>query len=176
MPWAQVVPVVDLKVRGLCAKPYPRHPRGCPNYGKPGRIQCPPLAPELGHLFDLTAPAFAVWNVFDLWGHVQRMSRAHPEWSLGQVYNARYWQAGARKVLQAELEAFWKAHPELAHGRFAGWSEVIRNKGHASLWDATTCPEAMGLDVTATLAGIGIVLEWPPVTTALQVAFVGRLK
>jgi hypothetical protein len=38
---------------------------------------------------------------------------------------------------------------------------------------AVTCPEACGVDVTATMASIGVALEWPPVSTAYQVALVG---
>ena len=35
------------------------------------------------------------------------------------------------------------------------------------------CPEGCGVDLTATMATLGIRFEWPPVTRAFQVALVG---
>jgi len=34
----------------------------------------------------------------------------------------------------------------------------------------------MGLDVTATMYSVGVVLEWPPREQAVQVAFVGAKR
>lgn len=35
------------------------------------------------------------------------------------------------------------------------------------------CPEAAGVNITATMASIGVALEWPPVTKALQIVLAG---
>lgn len=40
-------------------------------------------------------------------------------------------------------------------------------------YEVTTCPEATGLNVTSTLRGLGIEIEWPPTKWALQVALAG---
>jgi hypothetical protein len=40
---------------------------------------------------------------------------------------------------------------------------------------ATMCPEAMGVNVTATMKEIGIQLEWPPKRWAHQVAMGAEL-
>lgn len=150
MPYARIVPVVDATVRGLCAKAYPRHPHGCPNFGH--QATCPPEAPLLLDVFDLAQSCFVVWNVFDLAAHVAFMRVAHPTWSKAQLECCLYWQGSARKHLNGELSLFRGAYPK-----------------HALV----TCPEAMGLNVTATMKSVGIELEWPPVTMTYQVAFAG---
>lgn len=138
------------RVRGLCAKPYPLHPKGCPNFGKkPG---CPPEVPLLPDVFDLSAPCFLIVNTFDFAAHVARMRVAHPDWSERQLTCCLYWQGTARKDLERRIVEF-KRH----------------NPGHL----VTRCPEAMGLNVTETLHRAGQQIEWPPLQTALQVAFAG---
>lgn len=138
------------KVRGLCVKPYPLHSKGCPNFDK--KEGCPPRAPQLPHFFDLTKPCYVIYNVFDFGAHVAKMRESHPSWSERQVTCCLYWQAGARKALRGLVENFHSDHP-----------------GYAS----ASCPEAMGLNVTATMEALGVELEWPPKTKALQVAFAG---
>ena len=161
MPFARVVPVVDPKVRGLCVKPYPRHPRGCPNFGS--KAGCPPLAPQLADYFDLSQPTYAVWNDFPIGEHVRAMQVAHPTWSDAQLYCCLYWQPRARTQLKIEVMQFtkwWTCQPD-------NYDQVV---------EVNRCPEAMGLDVTATMKSIGVVLEWPPRELAVQVALAGTLK
>lgn len=146
----QVEPVVAPGVRGLCRKPYHGHPRGCPNWGR--RATCPPAAPLLPEVLDLAGPVYCIWNAFDLGSHVARMRKRHPEWSERQLKCCLYWQGTARAALRRKIEAFLAEHPGLV---------------------ALTCPEACGVDVTATMASLGIELEWPPVSVAYQVALVG---
>lgn len=150
MPWIEVHPVVNYRVRGLCAAAYPGHPRGCPNVGK--KSTCPPLAPRIESELDLSRTVLAIYNVFDFAGHVNRMRGAHPGWSERQLANCLYWQPGARKHLRAEIVACLREHRGL---HIAG------------------TPEAMGVDLTATMAGVGIDLEWPPRTVAYQIVLAG---
>jgi len=77
------------------------------------------------------------------------MREKHPEWSERQLACCLYWQAGARKQLESEIQKFYREHPGL-------W--LVR------------CPEAMGVDVTGTMRLVGVELEWPPRERALQVA------
>jgi predicted metal-binding protein len=146
----EVDPQIDYQVRGLCVKPYPLHPKGCPNVGKCDR--CPPKAPLFHEAFDLTQPVYAVVNEFDLAAHVERMKAANPQWTDRQLYCVLYWQGTARKQLKAKIEA--------ALSSFHGY-------------EATWCPEGMGVNVTETLAAIGIELEWPPKRIVRQVALLG---
>jgi len=153
MPWKQVKPVVDSKVRELCTRRYPNHPRGCPNFDK--KRGCPPSAPLIGRLLDLESPVYAVYNVFPLGQHVEKMRGRHPGWTERQLRNCLYWQGTARKSLKAEIEKF----------------EVTRDHGGKLVVVMT--PEACGVNVTETMKQVGIELEWPPVQYALQIALVG---
>ncbi len=148
--WQQVRLVVDHTVRGLCARPYEGHRRGCPNFGRCGR--CPPQAPLVERVLDLTEPVWVAWSTFDLGSHVRRMRERHPNWSDRQLACCLYWQPKARTVLRSVVGDFLESHPGL----------------HV-LWT----PEACGVDVTATMAQIGERLEWPPVNVTYQVVVAG---
>lgn len=150
---AVVSPVLVPGVRNLCRKPYHGHPRGCPNWGK--RPTCPPQAPLLADLLDLGLPVHCIYNAFDLARHVAKMKRKHPDWSDRQLRCCLYWQGTARAALRKKIEAFLGRRPGLI---------------------AVMCPEACGVDVTATMASLGITLQWPPVLVAYQVALVGSPK
>ena len=156
-----VVPVIDPKVRGLCVKAYPRHPRGCPNFRS--KAGCPPQAPLLADYFDLSRPTYAIWNVFPIGEHVRSMRLAHPTWSDAQLYCCLYWQPRARSQLGIEIVQFtsWLV------GQLGNYNEMV---------EINRCPEAMGLDVSATMKSIGVTLEWPPREFAVQVALAGTLR
>jgi len=149
MPAMKIVPVIDKSVRGLCSHPYPNHPHGCPNFGK--RSTCPPHVPLIEDVIDLSLPVYAIWNVFNFESHIQKMSALHPDWSRRQIECCLYWQGTARKQLQNEIQVYSVIIPNL----------VIK------------CPEAMGVNITETMRGIGEILEWPPVTKTYQVAIAG---
>ena len=151
MPWREIEPVIDPEVRKLCVRRYPGHPRGCPNHGK--KKGCPPSAPLLGDVLDLSRPVYAIWNVFNLASHVARMRERHPEWSPRQLVCCLYWQGTARKNLKAEID---RARKMLPHHHI------------------TACPEAMGVNVTDLMKyNAGIELKWPPKITTYQVALAG---
>jgi hypothetical protein len=78
------------------------------------------------------------------------MQTRHPDWSDRQLACCLYWQGTARKALNRVIERF-KRQARLAY-------------------EVTRCPEAMGVNVTATMKGLGILLEWPPKNYAYQVA------
>ena len=149
--WAIVKVVVDHGVRTLCVRPYPGHKKGCPNFKeKPG---CPPKAPMIEDVLDLYQPVFAIWNCFDMAGHVAKMKEKHPGWSDRQLRCCLYWQAGARKKLRETIKAF------------------LREQGRLKV---VGCPEACGVNVTETMRSAGIQLEWPPRTVAYQVVLAGH--
>lgn len=153
---APVKPIVDLSVRGLCGVPYPGHKKGCPNLNhKPG---CPPKAKKIHELIDLDKPIYAVWNCFDLGAHVERMREKHPDWSERQLYCCLWWQSGARKQLKHQL---MEAMRDLSG---------LKTEDHLIL---VACPEAAGVNVTATMKSIGIELEWPPHKYAYQIILLG---
>ena len=147
----RVVPVIDVSVRDLCRCRYPGHPKGCPNYGKRG--SCPPQARLLNKVLALDAKVWVVWNRFALGNHAARMLARHPNWSYRQCVCCLYWQNGARKSLEEKIQAFLKTR--------RGRPVVVR------------CPEARGVNVTATMASVGVRLQWPPKQWAYQVALLG---
>lgn len=148
--WPRVMPVIDNSVRELCARPYPNHKKGCPNHGK--RSYCPPGARLFFRVIDERDPTYAVFNIFDFGGHVEKMKERHPGWSGRQLGNCLYWQGTARKQLKEKVKSFLDDKKRLL---------------------AVYCPEACGVNVTATMESIGERLEWPPRTKTYQVALVG---
>lgn len=154
MPWATVRPFIDHDMRKLCLHPYPNHPKGCPNFGK--KEGCPPRAPTIEKTLDLSAMVWAVWNVFDFRSHVEKMRVAHPLWTKRQLECCLYWQPKARGQLKLEI---------MRHVR-AEWNGVPNR--------LVACPEAQGVNLTETMRQVGIELEWPPVTVALQIVLIGK--
>ncbi len=135
MPWAKVKPVWDKKIIGLCGTPYHGHPRGCSNFCK--RISCPPMMVPLEICLD---ECYFIYIKHRLGNHVRRMFKRHPDWSIYQAQNIYYWQATARKVRQKEVDKFLASHPR-----------YIAPKIHLDSW---------GIDITATMASIGVKLRW----------------
>ena len=151
MSWQLVKPVFLTELPGdLCRLKYPNHSNGCPNYGK--KVGCPPTASHLYTLID-SSLVFVIWNVFPFGQHVQRMRSKHPDWSERQVRCCLYWQGKARKQLRMEVDNFLSVHRNMY---------IVQ------------CPEACGVNVTATMANINKFLEWPPEEIAYQVVLAGR--
>lgn len=142
--------VVDYAVRKLCAAPYTNHRKGCPNFGK--RLDCPPHAKRIEHVIDLTRDVFVIWNKFNFGKHCQRMRSKHPEWSQRQVECCLYWQGTARKQLRYKIIEFKREHSGMT---------IVKN------------PEGAGVNVTATMEKVGIILQWPPVDTTYQIVLAG---
>lgn len=149
--WAGVLPVIDYAMRARCGLPYPNHPKGCPNLNDPNHPWCPPRAPRIEHAFDLSRPIWAIWNAHPFGEHVARMRALHPDWSQRQVECCLYWQGTARKQLRERVNVFLRHHPGLV----------------------AYSPEALGVNVTATMRQLGIELEWPPVNLTYQIVFAG---
>lgn len=158
MMFRQVKLVLDPKMRELCYRPYYNHPKGCPNYGK--RSSCPPKAPMLNEIMDLSKPVWAVWEIFDLAAHRERMRAKHPHWSKRQLDCCLYWQGTLLKDLRCEVANFCTMR--------------LLYKLSESL-EVLYRPEANGVNVTATLEGIDVKLEWPPEKIVHKVALVGNL-
>ena len=152
--YSLVKPVFDYNVRLLCTEPYYNHPKGCPNFNK--RPLCPPLRRRFEDLIDLNKSMYAIWIIFPFGEHREKMLRLHPEWSKRQAECCLYWQGTARKRLKHEIYRFS--------------AEKYKNTG------VITCPEATGINVTATMKSLGVELEWPPKDFTCHVAIAGMLK
>jgi predicted metal-binding protein len=141
-----VRPVIDSKMIALCKRSYPSHPKGCPNFGK--KKGCPPKVPMFDNVFD-TSSVFAIVNTFPIGQHIEKMRASHPNWSDRQLRCCLYWQGTARKQLKKDIKDFQNSNSEYV---------------------VSTCPEAMGVNLTATMKDIGIEIEWPPQKLAYQIA------
>ena len=148
--------VVDYSVRKLCSRPYPNHARGCPNYGK--RPICPPQCPRIEETYDMSKGFWVVWIIFDFAAHRRKMRRKHPEWSQRQIDCCLYWQGTAKKMLREAVQDV---------------EYYLEGRGN---WVTTDCPEAMGVNVTATMKNLGIELEWPPEKVVYKMAIIGIRK
>ena len=107
---------LDKKVRALCVRPYPGHSKGCPQFNK--KEGCPPSAKFFEDVYDMNEPIFAIWNIFDLGTHVEKMKLKHHDWSDRQLKCCLYWQPGARKHLLEKIKelyltlmSFFPVHP-----------------------------------------------------------------
>jgi predicted metal-binding protein len=147
--------VVDCSVRELCPSPYPNHSKGCPNYGK--RPTCPPRCPHLEEVYNLTSGFTIVYVSLDFVAHRQKMKSRHPKWTQRQIDCCLYWQGSLNKKLKDEV------------------FQLMRNRFPSS-YKASFCPEAMGVNVTATMKNIGIELEWPPQNIVYKVAIIGQRR
>ena len=152
MPFKLVKPKIDMSVRKLCRLPYYNHPEGCPNFNH--KAGCPPHCDTIEKVIDLSKKTWAIWNIFDFAKHCHRMELLHPKWSKLQVECCLYWQNGARKRLETELNRFT---------HYIKWSNIIMLR----------VPEAHDVNVTATMEGIDEMLEWPPKIKTYQVAIAG---
>jgi predicted metal-binding protein len=151
--FVEVKPIFDIKVRELCFKPYPLHKNGCPNYNK--KMGCPPKAPLIFDVLNLDQKVYAIYNIFDIGFHVEKMRKLHPKWSDRQLKCCLYWQSKARKELKVKIIEFLREFPKYY---------VVNN------------PEAQGVNLTETMKNVGIILEWPPEKLAYQIVLSGIKK
>lgn len=149
--------VLDPSVRDLCQRPYPGHRAGCPNWGT--KAGCPPSAPLINKVLDMAEPVWAIWVEFDIAAQRQRMWARHPKWSRRQAECCLYWQRGVLATLKRHVCRFCT-------------QQILYATGDWKL-DALYCPEAHGVNVTETMRGIGVKLEWPPENIVRKIAVVG---
>lgn len=130
--------VCNPKVMDWCGLPYPRHPKGCPNFQKPERKRCPYNTVYIEKYLDKKKPLYLVRSDFNLSAYVKIMRDKHPTWTERQLRNVLYWQQGPKGVLKRRAM-------ELAH------------KVGANL--VVTAGEAVGINLYATCARAGWRLE-----------------
>lgn len=149
--------VVQKRVQEWCALPYPDHPKGCPNIGhttlRTGKKEpCPPHAPMIREVFDLTKPHWFFVERFDLGAHVNRMREKHPDRTIRQARCVLCWQNKPRAALKRQCEEFVRWVPYVTY---------------------TLCPEAMGVNVFRTCHRHRLMMRRNPRDTVYLVAFVG---
>ncbi len=88
------------------------------------------------------------------------MREKHSKWSRRQLDCCLYWQGTLRKELRVEIENFC----------------TVRTNFMGVPLKVLYCPEANGMNVTETLKGVGVTLEWPPEKIVHKVALVGNTR
>lgn len=141
-------------VRSLCTRAYKNHKYGCPNFHK--KQMCPPFRKMFNEVYDLEKEVYAIYNIFPFVDHVRKMKSLHPEWSQRQAECCLYWQGKARKQLRIKIIDFVKS---------------FDNK-----FNIIMTPEAMGVNLTATMNNVGRYLEWPPKISTFQIALAAFKK
>jgi len=136
MPWIEVHPIIDIKIKGLCLKSYPLHPKGCCNFNH--KLGCPPNSPLFSEVIDISKPVHAIYNIFPFKEHIDKMRLKFPTWSERQLRCVLYWQSRARVALREQIKSF------------------LRDFGRLKI---ITCPEAQGVNLTETMKNANIVLE-----------------
>ena len=133
--------------------PYEGYKDGCPMYGT--RPTCPPQTVMFDELID--PPYFLVIQYYDLVSQMKRMKDIHPNWSDKQCANCRYWQKGFDSLIKNEAEEYIKTTMK---------DGLILIK-----------PEAYGVNLFATCAHHGIILERKyPLKIVKKMVMLGRNK
>lgn len=122
-----------------CHDPYPKHPNGCPNWGK--KEGCPPDIRYFPRVYDTAVHIAAIR--FNFAEYLQLRRKAHSDWAERALRNPLYWQGHVRHELNQFLYEYLSVHPEITGG-------IVTN------------PEAMGVNLFETCASAGIILEHTP--------------
>lgn len=126
--------VVGLKnYRSWCRLPYHAHPHGC-NMWNNGKKNCKSSFRKTHTLhdqFDVNAPAWCIWEEFDLGAHAAKMKVLHPDWTVYQCRNVLYWQTAVKKKRNERIKQFfWDRN---LWGRYAGMTEGFCVNVYATL-------------------------------------------
>jgi predicted metal-binding protein len=151
--YKEIIPIINYNVISLCKQPYHNHNKGCPNWNK--KIGCPPNTKMFDKIYDMSKPIYVIYNIFNLKEHTNNLKLKYPNWTEYQLKCCLYWQPKARKQLSEEIIKFKKEFPN---------------------YTIDKCPEAEGIDLTATMKTININLEWPVENYTYQIAIAGILK
>jgi len=85
-------------------------------------------------VFDRSAPAWVVWEEFDLAAHAAMMKERHPTWGLKQCRNARLWQSSVKKRRNQRTEKIFRER--CLWGKYAGVTEGFCINAYATLRNA----------------------------------------
>lgn len=142
--------ITSRKTGEWCKRPYPNHPKGCPNYGREG---CPPDAPFIAEIMDLRRPIYIAFSEFYLPAHVEKMKKTHPNWTERQLKNVLYWQNTSRKQMRQRAKL----------AQFLQGGDLV-----------LTCPEAHGVNVYSTCKIAGLRLgKIKSLMTCRHIALIG---
>lgn len=139
-------------IKTWCGKPYPNHPKGCPNFNK--KIGCPMNNKNIDEIINVKKPIYIFGIGFDLENHRRIMKRKHPDWTEKQCGNVLYWQKGLRKKLKKLIQDFRISFPN---------------------YIVDTLPEGHGVNITRMLLNEEVPYTWDyPLRYVWQIAIAGE--
>lgn len=152
--------VLSSQTSDWCRLPYLGHPKGCPNYGRPG---CPPVYKPMNEILSFDHPIYMVYSEFDLTAHIARVKARHPKWTNRQLRNVLYWQGTSRKQLKERVMNLlieWVPQwLQLVEPESIVLRKYVKNLLIGKKFVVFYCPEAFGMNVYATAANHDFKLE-----------------
>ncbi len=150
-----ILPVKDKlyftnKINQWCKLPYPRHPKGCPNYDKNDR--CPPRAKPLDKIFDLKMDHYFIIYKYNLKEHMENMKKNNPKLTHNQQKCVLYWQGKVRKEMKLVFKLLLQSDSKLIYNDI---------------------PEAHGVNVIKTLRKLNIPIEIKPENYIHKISIIG---
>ena len=142
------VAIQDLKMIAFCRTPYPKHPRGCPNWNyKEG---CPPQTKPFLNLY--LPGVRVVIAQMDFGRYLTLKKQRHPDWTERALRNPLHWQGHLRAKLNMYVSSL-----EIPPG-----FEIVDN------------PEAMGINIFETCHRADFVLERNPTLFVCKIKFLAK--
>ncbi len=141
--------VCDPRIKAHCRDAYYNHPQGCPNWNY--KTGCPPHVPYFPDIYQKEAHIAAIR--FNFAEYLAQKREKHPDWTDRALRNPRHWQNHLRSELRHFLENELPGRPDIQ-------GDVIFN------------PEALGVNLFATCASAGIILERTPINFVYNIALI----
>ena len=85
------------EIEDLCYRPYPNHPKGCPNIDKCERLNIPNF--EIIIEYGEYKFFYLIYAKFDFKQYKELRKEEHSNWSENQVKCVLYWQNSVKKLL-----------------------------------------------------------------------------
>ncbi|HSV94438.1 MAG TPA: hypothetical protein VLH94_00470 [Spirochaetia bacterium] len=143
--------ICDSRMKAHCLDPYYKHSKGCPNWNyKKG---CPPHVPYFPDTYSKSVYIAAIR--FNFAEYLAKKKEIHPDWTERALRNPRHWQGHIRSELHHFLEEELPQRPDIL-------GEVILN------------PEALGVNLFATCAKAGIILEHTPENSVYNIVLIAQ--
>lgn len=143
-----------------CQRPYIRHPKGCPNYGK--NELCPGDDKEIPKFEDMKDGYqffYLLYAKFDFKTYLELMKKKFPDWSENKRKTNIYYQKSIQKLLKDKIkELMIKNPPFFIIFCGSGLKDAKINRRQQKVYSM----EAMGINVFSTCKWNKIKLERKP--------------
>jgi predicted metal-binding protein len=157
----------------FCKRPYPNHPKGCPNYGK-GPL-CPPHDVFIDPILREFNNFYLFFAKFDFRTYVEIRSYEKPEWSDKQLRCVLYWQSSVKKILKQKILNVLRTNNYEKY-YIASCGSGFNTKNLSKYQEKIYSMESIGINVLSTLKKNKIEFERNPINTVTLVCLLCVLK